>query len=238
MSNDLFESWEVNSFIGTLSSQAVTSAQSIRDPRIRSCFNEHMADFNHSLLKEYENGYKSRDDILFEVEEEIQLLIDQSYIAGSKGIGFIAGIMQVAGGGALCAESVGLLCAIGAPMIAHGANNIYENGDYFINGNENTSGWLREGYREGAKLFGLSESGGDIAYSVADLGLSGYGLFSKTLRPPFIPQFETSKRFKLFHYLTADYVYGYKAMSNTSLAIEGMADIATIKAVSGYSKKD
>ncbi|WP_329604829.1 MULTISPECIES: DUF4225 domain-containing protein [Vibrio] len=145
-------------------------------------------------------------------------------------MGFIAGVMQVTAGAGICYASATTLCLIGAPMMAHGANNMYENGKYFWDGDENATGLVREGYQYAAESLGYSKSYGDIAYYGADLDMSAYGLAAKSTtakdaaeayqiasKPNLkaMPWTKTpkAKQFKLFRYSSEDYLRGYQAMS-------------------------
>ncbi|WP_439857409.1 DUF4225 domain-containing protein [Pseudomonas syringae] len=64
----------------------------------------------------------------------------------------------------------------GGLLVAHGANNVYENGRNLWDGGTNTEGPVREAYQGAAKFMGAEEAEGDIAYGVADLGLSAFGI--------------------------------------------------------------
>ncbi len=92
---------------------------------------------------------------------------------------------MVAGGVVTCYASGLTLCALASPVIAHGANNIYENGKYFVDGDRNATGWVRQGYQEVAELTGNDRRYGDVAYYGADLFMSFKGVFgvSNTLKP-------------------------------------------------------
>lgn len=57
-------------------------------------------------------------------------------------------------------------------LVAHGANNIYESVDFFINGNVDSSGYVRDFYRGAANLFGGSNNTGDFIYASVDIALS------------------------------------------------------------------
>lgn len=50
-----------------------------------------------------------------------------------KQAGFIGGGLQVFAGFGICKATLGMACsAYGAPLIAHGVNNAYENGYYLV----------------------------------------------------------------------------------------------------------
>jgi len=146
----------------------------------------------------------------------------------------------------MCYASAASLCFIGAPMAAHGMNNMYENGKYFWDGDENATGLVREGYQQTAESLGYPSSHGDFAYYGTDLALSAYGALAKTAtikkaananqiasKPNlhFMPWTRTrkAKQFKLFRYSSEDYLRGYQAASKTSLALEILNDAATIQ---------
>ncbi|WAT93917.1 DUF4225 domain-containing protein [Vibrio parahaemolyticus] len=171
-----------------------------------------------------------------------------------KGIGLIAGVMQVTAGAGICYASATSLCVIGAPMAAHGMNNVYENGKYFLDGDENATGLVREGYQHAAESLGYSKSHGDIAYYGADLTMSAYGAFAKTttvknaaeayqiaskpnLKPMLWTKTRKAKQFKLFRYSAEDYLRGYQASSRLSLGAGASSDSITALQHTHYTMK-
>lgn len=67
-------------------------------------------------------------------------------------------------------------------MIAHGLNNMYENG-YYLLFREEQSGTLRDAYRFAATKLGYGNNRADLVYGVVDLSLSAYGAGRKVLGP-------------------------------------------------------
>ncbi|WP_051690890.1 DUF4225 domain-containing protein [Photorhabdus australis] len=66
-----------------------------------------------------------------------------------KQIGFVGGGTQILAGYTVCKASLGLACAsFGAPLMAHGYNNVVESG-YDLLYRENINGGVRDGYRYG-----------------------------------------------------------------------------------------
>ena len=121
----------------------------------------------------------------------------------TKGIGLVARTIQITAGGEICYASVGSLCGFfGAPLIAHGANNVYENGKYFIDGDKNAAGVVREGYQYAAERFGYSKLAGNMAYYGTDLILAGYGWMART------NTFKNPAGFMLFRRIPEDYLKG------------------------------
>ena len=57
-------------------------------------------------------------------------------------------------------------------MMAHGTNNMYENGRNLLTARTDTQGPVRKGYQALAKAAGYAEREGNLAYSSVDLGLS------------------------------------------------------------------
>lgn len=77
---------------------------------------------------------------------------------GRKGIGVIAGALQFATGAGICYASVGTLCLLaGILIMAHGANNMYENGRNMLEGHSDTVGPVRTGYRGAAQSSGMAK---------------------------------------------------------------------------------
>ncbi|WP_262500049.1 DUF4225 domain-containing protein [Photorhabdus heterorhabditis] len=141
-----------------------------------------------------------------------------------KQIGFVGGGTQILAGYTVCKASLGLACAsFGAPLMAHGYNNVVENG-YYLLYRENINGGVREGYRYIANKIGLSDKDADIAYATVDLALSGYGAFRKVLKP-------REKSWKLFRNIDNDFIRGWREMGTVSLTTEGIVDSSTILSI-------
>ena len=133
-----------------------------------------------------------------------------------KQIGFVSGGLQVIGGGEICVASVGLACgSLGIPLIAHGAENAWENGHYLVLRKETSYTPLRRVYRDTAKLLGGAEKHGDIAYSIGDLSLSAGTIFKIGLQP---------NAWRLFYYIKEDYIIGWKTMGAAGLTSELVGD--------------
>ncbi|KMW71778.1 hypothetical protein TI10_19505 [Photorhabdus luminescens subsp. luminescens] len=138
-----------------------------------------------------------------------------------KQIGFGGGGTQILAGYTVCKASLGLACAsFGAPLMAHGYNNVVENG-YYLLYRENINGGVREGYRYVANKIGLSDKDADITYATVDLALSGYGIFRKVLKP-------REKSWSLFRNINSDFTRGWKEMDSLSLSMEMAVDGVTL----------
>lgn len=136
-----------------------------------------------------------------------------------KQVGFVGGGMQIIAGYGACAVSVGLLCSsLSVGLIAQGSNNMYENG-YYLLFRENTSGYLRDGYRYTTKKLGYSDHEADMVYNFVDLTLSAGTLFNPALKPG---------AFKLFNYYDMDFVASWKLMNTSAFITEGFFDGVTI----------
>lgn len=114
-------------------------------------------------------------------------------------------------------------------MIAHGANNIYENGENLLTGRSDSEGWVRKGYQAVAKSMGGSMRDGNIAYGVSDIGLSVYGMTRMVLR---------TGAWKLFKYIPSDYVRSYINMSRGAIVFEVGVDMLTGEQVYVETKND
>ncbi|EIF8196712.1 DUF4225 domain-containing protein [Vibrio vulnificus] len=239
---DLHDLWQVQAAAKGLNMQASSLMHKhITNGPLKLKFSRDVAVFGKCLVKDFEQGKKTKTQVMAEFQKEKGSLLEQSREIATKGIGFVAGVMQVVGGGATCYASAGTMCAlVGLPMMAHGANNMYENGRYFFDGNPNHVGLVRKGYQNTAEFAGYDKSYGDIAYYGADLGLSAYGLFgrSTTLKPieswSHLPH---ARRFKLFRYSSEDYLRGYQATSKPALAFGAFSDATTIRTLADEIKK-
>nr|WP_269837029.1 DUF4225 domain-containing protein [Enterobacter cloacae] len=139
------------------------------------------------ILDEQIRHLREQDDLLTFNRAKMFIVVEKNQATTTtialKQIGFVAGGAQVYGGASLCVGSLGLACAAyGAPMIAHGVNNVYENG-YYLLFREEQSGTVREAYRFAAKKLGYGNNQADLIYGVIDLSLSAYGAGRKVLAP-------------------------------------------------------
>jgi len=203
-----------------LTKQACTlAAMHIKDGVVRTQFNREMADYAKRIIDDVASGKKAPNEALLEIKNEQRSLINQSIEIGRKGAGFIAGVFQVAAGVTVCASPAVVLCGVaGLPMIAHGANNIYENGENLLTGRSDSEGWVRKGYQVAAKSVGGSKQDGNVAYGVSDIGLSVYGMTRMVLR---------AGAWRLFRYIPSDYVRSYINMSRGAIVFEVGVDMLT-----------
>jgi hypothetical protein len=217
---DSCDYWMVSSAARKLGSQASTlGARHIKDGTLRLQFNREVAYYAKSIVNDVSQGKKSPEQGLQDLKNEQSSLLSQSFEIAQKGVGAIAGAFQIATGAGICYVSAGTLCLIaGAPMMAHGANNLYENGRNLLRNRSDTQGPVRKIYQEGAKLLGGGEFEGDMAYGTVDLGLSVYGVGRMVLKPD---------AWRLFRYINTDYIRSYKAMGSGALVFEGISDSVT-----------
>lgn len=121
-----------------------------------------------------------------------------------KQVGFVSGGSQIFAGIGTCALSAGMACGgVGVPLIAQGANNVYESG-YYLLFRKDKVGSIREAYHYAANYLGYNKNEADIVYSSVDISLSGYGIFSKSLRPD---------SWRLFKHINNDYIIGWKSLA-------------------------
>lgn len=228
---DLYGVWEVNSAASKLGSQASTiGARHISDGTLRLQFTREVTHYANAIVRDVENGVKSISEGLKALAEEQRSLLNQSLDVAQKGVGVVAGAAQIYAGGTLCYASLGVLCAtFGVPLMAHGANNVYENGRNLLEGRSDAEGPVRDLYQSAAKAMGKGELEGNIAYGVADLGMSAYGVSRLVLKPD---------SWRLFRYVREDYVRAYKGASTSSLVLEGVSDGITLHGLSEQLQGD
>ena len=237
---------EVKMIVRGLLQQANTySLTYLSDPTIQHEFREQYRFLGKCLLRDYENGILVGDRVISLAKRERQSLIDQALELGKYGIGLVAGIGQLSVGYGGCVTSsifsiagASWCSTVGAPMMAHGGNNIYENsfnmtGNIVQNWNGNYTGnygdgngYLRKMYRSGAQKLGLKHRDGDLAYATVDLATSLYGL-KNTLKSVPNANVSGAKQFKLFYYSAQDFSKGWRTMSGSSLANEVAASSVT-----------
>ncbi|MFB9997698.1 DUF4225 domain-containing protein [Providencia rustigianii] len=139
-------------------------------PEVKSEFKSDVENFAYQIVDQVESGQKSYEQGSAELKQEEKSLREQAFDLISNGLSILRGIAMTGVGIGLC--STGLGCLIGAPLIAHGVNGIYEGGVGIYQGDSNIQGPLREGYKATAKLLGFNESVGNLAYDLIDLGIS------------------------------------------------------------------
>lgn len=204
------EFWELHQSASNLTRYAcIVSSRYIRDGALRGRFNREMAYYVRQVLEDVRNGKLRTDEAARLIEREHKSLSRVSLEVG----GVIAGGFMTATGIGLCYGSAMTLCSVGAPMIAHGANNMYENGMNLAHGRTDTVGPLKKVYRVAAVAAGGTESNGDVAYGSVDVALSIYGFFRPVPKPG---------TWQLFRPIRKDYVPAYKLMNKGALLFEGI----------------
>lgn len=222
--------WEVSHAAGRLTSQACTiSARHLQDGITRSIFNREVAYYARSIVSDVEQGKKTVAEGLIEIKKEQRSLLDQSIAIGRNGIGAVAGALQIATGAGICYATVGTLCLIaGVPLMAHGANNLYEGGRNLVTGRSDTVGPVRTAYQAAASAVGHGEREANMAYGAVDIGLSIYSTVRHIYKPD---------AWRLFRHLDSDRIRAYKTMTPTSLAAEAATDAITLRQLHEESKK-
>ncbi|KGM28907.1 DUF4225 domain-containing protein [Photorhabdus luminescens] len=137
-------------------------------------------------------------------------------------IGFVSGSIQLIGG--FLAIDSGVGAALGAPLMAHGFNNIVESG-YYILYRESYTGPVKFIYEGvGEKVFGMDKRNADVIYTSVDVGMSINGFFGYKLEPD---------NQRLYRYINADLLIGLKrrgieTMNYKEIALEIFGDANTI----------
>ncbi len=141
-----------------------------------------------------------------------------------NGVGVVLGGMQVVAGLGVAAVSFAtgnvIGTGFGAMLILHGANGVVESSLNLFTGKNDAQGFLRKFYIGGAEFFGFDQRLAELAYTSMDLLLSVYGMARLIIKP---------QQYRLFHYLSTDYVRGIKDMSRLDLGIEAYNDTLSIK---------
>lgn len=215
-----YDYWVVSDAASTLIKQGCTlSARHIKDGGLRMQFNREIAFYAKSVVDGVATGKKTPSEALLEMKKEQRDLLDQGTQVLMKGAGLIAGALQVATGASICYGSAGLLCVVaGVPLMAHGANNIYENGRNLWQGRSDTDGPVRKGYQAVAEAAGRKPHEGNVMYGTVDIGLSVYSLLRTVLKPG---------AWRLFRYVKDDYIRSYQAMGTGPLIFEIGVDMLT-----------
>lgn len=139
------------------------------------------------------------------------------------GVGFVSGGLQFVTGVSIA--SSGASAPFGGLLIAHGINNIVENG-YFLLYRESYTGPLKFIYEEVGGLLGISAKDADAIYTFVDFSVSINGLLGLRLEEDAI---------RLYRYIDTDLLWGlkemgYKMMSKNELYLEFIGDMNSVTA--------
>lgn len=191
----------------------IVSARHIKDGVLRGQFNRDMAYYVRQVLSDVRNGRLRVDEGLLRIQTEHKHMQKSAQDIGKQIAGFVSGGVVALTGVGICYGSAGFACGFaGVPMIAHGTNNMYENGANLWEGRLDVVGPVRILYQKISVAVGGTESQGSMAYWLADLGLAGYGLLRPVLKPG---------SWKLFNRIPTDHVPAYKLMGNGARVFEG-----------------
>lgn len=183
-----------------------------------------------SLQKQYESLQLNRvkKALYIEITNDNDIL---TYVV--KGIGLIAGVSQVVAGAASILSSRGSNIA-GFLLVSHGFNNVYENGYFLING-EDDIGPVRDLYRIVAKKSGYDNRIADIVYGGVDLALSVHGLFfTKKVVSDYrsLMNYENGPdTLRLYDVIDDDLLMTIKTMGKLSLGLEIAGDMVTVSGI-------
>lgn len=199
------------------------AARNISDGMSRLQFNRKVAYFTQGVIKEVEDGSSTAKSGLEKLKDQILQFADTSMKVGRKVVGIASGTSQVTSGVKICYSSGGTLCAFfGAPLIAHGSNNIYENTRNLIENRSDVEGPLKKAYQDLYVWAGGTVREGNMAYYHVDLALSGYGLVRKVKRPEAI---------KLWYRFESDLVRNAKTATGKALIFGGISDAITLESL-------
>jgi hypothetical protein len=208
---------------------------------IKQDFIDDVDNFAMNIVDKVENGEMSYEEGAKKIKTEENNLWEQSLVWVKNGLSIFGGVGMIQTGVALC--SAGWSCLIGAPMIAHGGNGIYEGTAGIVNGVMNeiddgnrsmdVDGPLRSGYQYAAKALGFDPSIGDIVYDSLDLGMS---VWAKLKLIPKRNKFG-DPRFKLFRYGRSDLENAYNQMSRELLTAEVFGDVISLRELTNKLKK-
>lgn len=188
---------------------------------VRSWASKFKAAWWNFLLWDVQQRRLSTEEGLRGIKAEQQSLLNQSARIINQSLGLIGGTAQIATGAGVCYGSGGTLCAfLGAPLMAHGANNVYENARSLYEGRSDVEGPVRKTYQKAAKQLGYTDSGGNMAYLAGDLAMPGIGMMRPVLKPD---------AWRLFRFMKTDRERAYMQMNRVALALEGGVDAVTAK---------
>ena len=199
---------------------------------IKQAFKQDVESFANDIVEKVDSGAMTYEQGAEKIKKEEKSLLDQSLIWLGNGLSVFGGAGVTTAGLVLCDTVLG--CVIGAPMIAHGLNGIYEGSAGIFNGVMNeidggdrdieVEGPVRQLYKLSVEALGFDGSIGSIIYDLIDLGGSFYG---KVKLIPKLNEFGDPV-FKLFSYGRKDLEMAYKQMSKLMLNTEFFSDIISL----------
>ncbi|WP_374941324.1 DUF4225 domain-containing protein [Scandinavium lactucae] len=139
-----------------------------------------------SVVKKVSKGKNGKDTI------DVNLIV--------AGVGFVSGGIQFVTGVGVASSGAG--APFGGLLIAHGINNIVENG-YFLLYRESYTGPLKFIYEGVGALLGINAKDADVIYTFVDLSLSINGLLGLRLE---------EDAMRLYRYIDTDLLWGLKEM--------------------------
>ena len=220
--------WEISHAAGRLTSYGChLSAQYLRDYRTRMQFNRELAYYAWRIVNDVEAQRLSKDQALLEIRAEKLHLMDQSGRISSQMAGLAGGLSQAYSGVKAC-SSLPLCMTYGIPSIAHGLNNIYENGKNLRDGRDDAEGWVKKGYQKAAVGLGYTEEQGTKAYLLGDIAISAIGMTRMTPKPD---------AWRLFRYMRSDKEMAVKQMSKGALGLEILNNTQSLRQMGEISEK-
>ena len=199
---------------------------------IKQAFKQDVEAFANDIVEKVDSGAMTYEQGEEKIKEEEKSLLDQSLIWIGNGLSVFGGAGVTTAGLVLCDTVLG--CVVGAPMVAHGLNGIYEGSAGIFNGVMNeidggdrgieVEGPVRQLYKLSVEALGFDASIGSIIYDLIDLGGSFYG---KVKLIPKLNEFDNPV-FKLFFYGRKDLEMAYKQMSKLMLNTEFFSDIISL----------
>lgn len=181
-------------------------------------FSSIVSSYTNEIIRAVDEGVISAWQGIQKIREEYTELSSKALFYAQNGAGVLAGAMQVEAGVSTIGKTRGVGIVAGAPLIAHGFNNIYEGLGNIYNGPgvPGIVGPVREFYQE--RLGSAYE--GNMAYYSMDLYLSINGLSNLVRKPDSM---------QLFNRDPINYEMAYKQMGRLALAFEALVDAITIK---------
>ena len=228
---------DVNNLIGIDARRLLQCADELCEKHlyhddIKQAFKQDVESFANDIVERVDSGAMTYEQGAEKIKKEEKSLLDQSLIWLGNGLSVFGGAGVTTAGLVLCDTVLG--CVIGAPMIAHGLNGIYEGSAGIFNGVMNeidggdrdieVEGPVRQLYKLSVEALGFDASIGSIIYDLIDLGGSFYG---KVKLIPKLNEFGDPV-FKLFSYGRKDLEMAYKQMSKLMLNTEFFSDIISL----------
>ena len=182
-------------------------------------FGEIVSSYANEIIRAVDEGVISAKQGLQELRDEHSELSAKSMFYFQNGVNIASGTLQIQAGTVVLGAGRGKGGVMGALLIGHGFNNVYEGVGNIYRGSDNPSlaGPMRRAYQ---KILGIKN--GNLGYYTVDLYLSIQGMVKLVRKPDSV---------QLFNKDPINYERAHKQMGKLALSFEALVDSFTLNAI-------